>query len=540
MKSDDLKLEELVDTSEGWLGLKGRRLVLIDSRTLAQMRKEIAGSVGMEQARRILTRIGFFWGQADAAAMKRIFTWDSQEEWIKAGARIHSIQGLAKTVISNIHVEDDPDSFMMEVIWNNSFESEQYLEVEIPSGDPICWMLLGHASGYTTFCLGREVYFMEEQCRAKGDRICKAIGRTRKAWGNRLKHDIAYFEMEDIHSKIVKLSEDLKQKQRELARQRQKMALVDPSQSREFVGVQSPVFRHVLELANKVAQYDSTILITGESGVGKEVLARYIHNNSRRAKGAFLAINCGALPDTLLESELFGHTKGAFTGADHARTGLFEEAKGGTLFLDEIGDVSTAMQIKLLRVLQEREILRLGENLPRKVDVRIVAATNKDLHKQIQEDTFREDLFYRLAVVEIHIPPLRERKEDILSLARYLVKRYAKRLHIPNLRLDSSALDYLQAYHWPGNIREMENAIERAAVVSHGGVILPENLPLTVTKSLDGFNRFYPSDMTLEQVEMEHIKNVLKKTGGSRIKAADILGISQATLWRKLKETEQN
>ncbi|HQH13018.1 MAG TPA: sigma 54-interacting transcriptional regulator, partial [Candidatus Sumerlaeota bacterium] len=264
------------------------------------------------------------------------------------------------------------------------------------------------------------------------------------------------------------------------------------------------------------------------------------HNNSRRAKGAFLAINCGALPDTLLESELFGHTKGAFTGADHARTGLFEEAKGGTLFLDEIGDVSTAMQIKLLRVLQEREILRLGENLPRKVDVRIVAATNKDLHKQIQEDTFREDLFYRLAVVEIHIPPLRERKEDILSLARYLVKRYAKRLHIPNLRLDSSALDYLQAYHWPGNIREMENAIERAAVVSHGGVILPENLPLTVTKSLDGFNRFYPSDMTLEQVEMEHIKNVLKKTGGSRIKAADILGISQATLWRKLKETEQN
>jgi transcriptional regulator with PAS, ATPase and Fis domain len=293
-----------------------------------------------------------------------------------------------------------------------------------------------------------------------------------------------------------------------------------------------------MDLAHKVAHFDSTILITGESGVGKEVLARYIHSLSHRVEGPFLAINCGALPDTLLESELFGHTRGAFTGAVQERTGLFEEARKGAIFLDEIGDISPAMQIKLLRVLQEREILRLGENKPRKIDVRIIAATNKNLQKEIADNKFREDLYYRLAVVEIFIPPLRERKEDILPLARYFTKNLGRKLKIPHLRLDASSLDILQEYSWPGNIRQLENALERASIVCRNGVILPENLPANISRHAESTRGFYSLDLSLEQVEKQHIKNILSHTQGNRTKASMILGISSATLWRKMKDID--
>jgi transcriptional regulator with PAS, ATPase and Fis domain len=239
-----------------------------------------------------------------------------------------------------------------------------------------------------------------------------------------------------------------------------------------------------------------------------------------------------------LESELFGHTRGAFTGAVQERTGLFEEARKGAIFLDEIGDISPAMQIKLLRVLQEREILRLGENKPRKIDVRIIAATNKNLQKEIADNKFREDLYYRLAVVEIFIPPLRERKEDILPLARYFTKNLGRKLKIPHLRLDASSLDILQEYSWPGNIRQLENALERASIVCRNGVILPENLPANISRHAESTRGFYSLDLSLEQVEKQHIKNILSHTQGNRTKASMILGISSATLWRKMKDID--
>ena len=303
-----------------------------------------------------------------------------------------------------------------------------------------------------------------------------------------------------------------------------------------LAAVPSQPFQHTLEMARKVAPFDTSILITGETGVGKEVIARYIHGASRRADYSMLSVNCGALPETLLESELFGHRAGSFTGAVRDRNGLFEQAARGTILLDEIGDISLSTQVKLLRVLQEREILRIGESIPRKVDTRIIAATNHNLEQAVTEGRFREDLLYRLRVIEIVVPPLRERPQDILPLTDYLVQKLSVRLSIPNLRLDDSCLKRFKAYHWPGNVRELENAIERAAVLSGTGEIKPEHLP---PQLLDpgGPRQHVDSapSRSLREIEMDYIRTVLKATGGHRGQTARILGISQATLWRKLK-----
>jgi transcriptional regulator with PAS, ATPase and Fis domain len=298
----------------------------------------------------------------------------------------------------------------------------------------------------------------------------------------------------------------------------------------------SKVFQNILDIARRVARFDSSVLIRGETGVGKEVVARYIHAASPRSENSLLTINCGALPETLLDSELFGHKAGSFTGAIRDRVGLFEQAARGTILLDEIGDISLATQVKLLRVLQEREILRIGENIPRKVDTRIIAATNRNLEQAVSEKKFREDLLYRLRVIEIEVPPLRERPEDIISLAEYCVKKLLKRLNLPGLQIDPDCLDYFQTYTWPGNVRELQNAIERAAVLSIDGKIRPEHLPPQILNPDSNHQYFDMSKpKSLKEVELNYIGIVLKATGGNKARAAKILGIGQATLWRKLK-----
>ena len=259
--------------------------------------------------------------------------------------------------------------------------------------------------------------------------------RTAQSWGQEVEPLLAYFQADDIQGQIRDLTQALKEKMREVERQRRQIDRLDSGKSTALVEVHSESFRQVVDLAHRTAHYDSSVLITGDSGVGKELMARYIHRASPRASGPFLAVNCAALPETLLESELFGHRAGAFTGAVHDRVGLFEEANGGTLFLDEIGDISSTLQVKLLRSLQEKEILRVGDSRPAEVNVRILAATNRNLSEAIRASQFREDLFYRLGVIEIHIPPLRERAEDILPLARHFVKLLAKKLKLPGLRL---------------------------------------------------------------------------------------------------------
>ncbi len=310
------------------------------------------------------------------------------------------------------------------------------------------------------------------------------------------------------------------------------------SESYPFLAtVKSPAFRKILEFAQKVARFDSSVLICGETGVGKEVVARFIHQSSPRAKNLMLAINCSAFAETLLESELFGHKAGSFTGAIKDRVGIFEQAARGTILLDEIGDVSPVTQLKLLRVFQEREILRIGENIPRKVDTRIISATNRNLEKIVAEGKFRNDLFYRLRVIEIKIPALRERPEDIESLTEYFSAKLSTRLKLPGLNVDRKCLEYFRAYAWPGNVRELRNTIEQAAIMSEDGNIKFEHLPPHIINPDIDFREFDMSKArTLKEMESDYIKYILRLSGGNKTRASRLLGIGQATLWRKLKD----
>lgn len=537
MKAMDLRLLELVDFEEGRLNLHGRRLVLHDLHAFAQLRKDLIDTVGVNAARSVLTRFGYYWGQADAAAMKRIFEWEKVADLILAGPRMHTIQGAVKSSVRSLDIDETMGRFVMELTWHASGEAEEHVMEMGQAREPVCWMMVGYASGYSSFCMNREVYFVEQKCAGKGDPLCTAVGKDKESWGAELKSFLPYFQAEDVRGKVLGLTKRLREQSRELAKQRQKLRQFGEVQPVGFIEVHSASFRKVVELAARVAPYDTSVLITGESGTGKEVLARYIHANSQRAKGPFVGVNCAALPETLLESELFGHKAGAFTGAIKDRAGLFEEAQKGTLFLDEIGDISLAMQMKLLRVLQEREIRRVGESAPRKVDVRVITATNQNLATAMQEGRFREDLYYRLRVIEIEVPPLRARTEDILHLVRYFSRQFARKLKIPNLRIDATCVDYLQAYSWPGNVRELENAIERAAVLSKDGLILPEHLPANVVHPLPGqYDKVSPLSRKLSDIEADHIQTVMRLVNDNKTRAARALGISPATLWRKLKK----
>ena len=299
-----------------------------------------------------------------------------------------------------------------------------------------------------------------------------------------------------------------------------------------FIG-NSKVTQRVFVAIGKAASTSATVLITGESGTGKELAARAIHYGGARSSAPFVPVNCGGIPEALLESELFGHVKGAFTGAIESRAGFFHAADGGTIFLDEVSDMSLAMQVKLLRVLQDKEVCMVGSNRTRKVDVRILAATNKDLQGLVKKVLFREDLFYRLNVITITIPPLRERGDDILLLAHHFLTKFAAELGKPQLRFSDKALQSLRGYNWPGNVRELENVIQHLVVMTDGGLIDVPDLPSLMRFSAlrkTGFTR------TLAEVEGEYISNVLASVDGNKTRAAEILGINRKTLRQKLRK----
>jgi two-component system response regulator HydG len=315
---------------------------------------------------------------------------------------------------------------------------------------------------------------------------------------------------------------------------------------RDRTGVVRPIgkskrFNEVLKLAEQVAPTDSTVLITGESGTGKEVIARYIHSLSNRTDGPCLSINCGALPENLLESELFGHVKGSFTGAVRDKQGLFAAARGGSFFLDEVGEMPPSLQIKLLRVLQEREAIPVGATEAIPVDVRIMAATNRDLEEEMRKATFRSDLFYRLNVIAINLPPLRERREDILLLIESFLQHLATEQQVEPKALSADTLDAVMVYEWPGNVRELENALEHAWVLSKANVIEPSALPERITKRKKEplvSERSY-ANPTLDVIERAYIMYVLQSEGGNKTRAAEVLGIDPSTLYRKLSRYEE-
>jgi len=291
--------------------------------------------------------------------------------------------------------------------------------------------------------------------------------------------------------------------------------------------------RKVLSVAKQIAQSEVSVLITGESGTGKELMARFIHENSPRAMAPFMGINCGVFTEELLSNELFGHEKGSFTGADHRKKGLIESTAGGTLFLDEITEMPPGMQVKLLRTLQEREIMPIGSTEPVKIDIRFVAATNRDILKMVNDGRFRQDLYFRINVMNIYLPPLAKRRQDIPLLTHYFINKYNSRTDKKVTSVSPEALQQLMAYDFPGNVRELENIIERAIVLARGETIEVEHLPEMAVHTFRANKGSIPS---LDEQERSYIEWVLDQTDGNKTKAADILGIDRVSLWRKLKK----
>lgn len=319
-----------------------------------------------------------------------------------------------------------------------------------------------------------------------------------------------------------------------LEKQARRRAAHDENQELSAFGIigNCPEMQAVYALIRKAAQTSANVFISGESGTGKELVARAVHYNSDRRASAFVPVNCSAIPDSLLESELFGHVKGAFTGAKDSRAGFFEIANGGTIFLDEIGDASPNLQAKLLRVMQSKEFCMVGSSRTRTVDTRIIAATHKDLKRLVEQGLFREDLFYRIHVVEIHLPSLAERGDDILMLTSHFLRKFAEDMNRETPRMTDEALAALAHYSWPGNVRELENLLQRLVIVGDGPVIdstdLPESMRFSIGRARHG-------DKTLAEVEAEHIRAVLARTGDNKTRAAEILGIDRKTLREKLK-----
>ncbi|NNF06190.1 MAG: sigma-54-dependent Fis family transcriptional regulator [Candidatus Eisenbacteria bacterium] len=324
------------------------------------------------------------------------------------------------------------------------------------------------------------------------------------------------------------------------------MAQIPRTPENEALGVNiigaTPRMQRIFRFASKIAATESAVLITGESGTGKELLAKSIHFQSARAHGPFLAVNCGAIPENLVESELFGHVRGSFTGATTDKKGLFEQADGGTIFLDEVGELSPQSQVKLLRALQDGEVRSVGSNISIRVDVRPISATNRDLRQGIEDKTFREDLYYRLNVFHIELPPLRDRQEDIALLASYFLEQYANKMRKTLAGFSEETQVLLLRYRYPGNVRELENAIQRAVAVAEDQVIRPEDLPPemreTAQPQLQGPSGGLemPAGMTLEEVQDSYIRFTLDQLGGNASRAARQLGVSRSTLWRKLKQ----
>jgi two-component system response regulator HydG len=536
VRADDLDHKELLelDPDGGVIRFAGQRALLLDAVAMGVLRKYLVENFGVTAARTVLTQFGFAHGWRMAEAMRAEFTWESDEEWRRAGTRIHTLEGLFRVEPGGAGPLSRTGSIVVA-----SYEAEQHLLHFGRSEVPVCWTICGLTSGYLSRIAGEDTYVFEDGCTGQGDAACHLFARSREAWGGERADELRFFEpsrlKECLDVSLERVTRSLKAAERKLHRHRRALVRVARGVD-EPLGIvtKSAAMRQLVDLARRVARVDSTVLITGESGSGKERIARLLHDESTRAAGPFIAVNCGAITETLLESELFGHARGAFTGATQDRPGLFEAASNGTLLLDEVGEVSPAMQVKLLRALQEREVRRVGENKSRRVDVRVVAATNRDLAHGVAGGAFRQDLYYRLKVVELHVPPLRDRRDDILPLARVLLADAALRMKRKISGLVPEAADQLLRYGWPGNVRELENAMERAVALARGSRVELEDLPEEIRRTLP---RPVASDVVrpLAAVEQEYILAALELNEGNQTRTAEQLQIGSATLYRKLK-----
>ncbi|QOV94472.1 sigma-54-dependent Fis family transcriptional regulator [Novosphingobium sp. ES2-1] len=532
--SDDLFNQLHFDHAQGHIWLAGRRMMMIHARAFGLLRHEVIEAVGLDKARGVFTRQGYNSGAMDAEIAAKVRPDATIEQMFAVGPELHMLEGMVRTDPVSVKVDTATGTFAAEYIWRGSTECEAHLELFGRGAYPAGWSQIGYASGYASVFLGRPILFREVECVAMGHECCRIVGRPADEWQDG-DGDVRYMR----GSQLGEVSPA------HLPRGK-------PILGRQIVGA-SAGFNVAFDLLGHVADTDAVVLFSGESGVGKEIFARNLHAMGRRAAGPFIAVNCAAIPENLLEAELFGVERGAFTGANVSRPGRFERASGGTLFLDEIGTLSLAAQGKLLRAIQEGEFERVGGTKLQESDVRLVAATNSDLRAAVEAGTFRADLFYRLNVFPIRIPPLRERRADLPLLMEHFLALYAERHGRRVTGFEESAIAAMLGYDWPGNIRELENVIERGVIMARdgeplrqhhlfsGGEILgppvwrPQGGSLQPPGSDPGAAAaLVDAGLDLATVEKQMIERALANASGNRTRAARQLGITRSQLIYRL------
>ncbi len=584
--TDELVSRLHFDAREGRIWLNDQRMLLLHNSAMGVLRQELIEGLGLDKARGLITRMGYNCGANDADLAQKFRRFDRPIDAVYIGPQLHMLEGVARVEKVKLELDEEAGHFLGEFNWHGSAEAEAHVQIYGIGSHTVCWQQTGYASGFVSRFMGRPVVFREIQCRAQGAPHCVIVGRPAEAWAETgsagAESDLASLRADDLSLGVAVPAP--------VPMTGQVPGSGVLLNDLEVVGV-SAGFNAVCHMVRRAANTQATVLFLGESGVGKEVLAQALHRISPRAAGPFVAINCAAIPDDLIESELLGVDKGGYTGALATRPGRFERAHGGTLFLDEIGILGATAQGKLLRALQEREIERVGGTQTVKVDVRVVAATNLDLRREIEAGRFREDLYYRLNVLPVRVPPLRERREDIPVFMNHFLHKFNRRDGRQVTGFTGRAIDAMLAYAWPGNIRELENLVERGVVLaSNGGAIDLMHLflgdealsaqwlalqrdgslrhrgvgaandPVQVeadTEPADAANdplgpaqqlaqrvqallcgqaaQSTDAQLSLDQLQTELVRSAMAATGGNQSAAARLLGLSRAQLIYRLK-----
>jgi two-component system response regulator HydG len=559
--------------TDGRIWLDDSRMILLRTEAFGALRQELIESLGVESARGLLTRMGYLAGSKDAALARKVRPGDNQTNMFMVGPQMHGLEGVVRAEPVRLDIDSASGHFYCEVIWKDSSEDESHISIYGLGSEPACWMQTGYASGYSSAFMGKRILFREVECSSTGATHCRVIGKPVEDWDDP-QLDIKYLEAQPL------------QQRRGVAPSSapQRPPGVPPQPGGGAVGGHavaigaSAGFFGVIHRINRVAGTRASVLLLGESGVGKSMFACEVHSKSARADKPFIQLNCAAMPEQLMESELFGVDKGAYTGVSESRPGRFEAADGGTIFLDEIAMLSLTAQAKLLRVLQTGELEHLGSTRTRKVDVRVVAATNENLKVAVDEGRFRKDLYYRLNVFPILIPPLRERRADIPLLLENLLRELCQRHGRQVSGVTNRAMQALLTHQWPGNIRELENVLERGIILAdEGGAIdiphlfsVDENPANSTQLGLSELGALTPAmpnlaettgmepgprgaagsgsidewasnviagqQSTLGQIEDALMQAALKSAQGNISKAANLLGITRAQMDYRTKK----
>lgn len=539
------------DLENGKIWFAEQRMLLSHAYALWCLREDLTESLGAERAKRFFMRYGYYAGVQDAEIAKKIRPDAHLTEMFLVGPQLHNIRGMVKVTPVELMIDAEQGKFYGAFDWEDSFEVSYYKKKNGISKEPVCWALLGYASGYSSFFMGKQIAFKETQCEAMGHTHCHIIGKPVEEWDNTT--DLERSLLPDpVEEELFSLRHELDE-----LKQHKQNDLLGKEKVFDAIG-ESPAFQEVCKMLKKASKSKVTVLLEGETGVGKEAFAKGLHANSNRNQQPFVAINCACIPPELIESELFGVEKGAFTGASQSKAGKFERADKGTIFLDEIAELSPRAQAALLRVLQEGELERVGGSKIRKIDVRVVAATNESLADAVAAGKFRADLYYRLNTFPVHIPPLRERRQDIPLLIAYFLKKYSERHQKRILGISDQGRELLLKHQWLGNIRELENVIERGVILTEhnrrieASDLFPRFMP-TEDNNLsifgDTLGNLHPEDSKQAYIRQiveqgldltlwtaDILREAVKQSHGNVSEAARKLNISRATLAYQLKK----